>query len=74
VNTPEWDVMNNRRYELICKIEGEGLSPLEQAEYETLQRGAMAALAKAFPPDPTFSEQLARVKARIAAQEAKGGS
>ena len=72
VNTPEWDVMNRRRFELIQKKHREGLSPEEQAEYERLQGRTAAALAKAFPPDAAFSERLARIQTRLATEEPAG--
>jgi len=67
VNTPEWDVMNKRRAELIRKDLDGGLTPAERIEYERLQRQSLAAAVSAFPqPKPEFQE-LARLRDELRA-------
>jgi hypothetical protein len=52
VGTPEWGRMNQRRAELIRKMNRQGLSPDEQVEYERLQRLSHEALEACFPRPP----------------------
>lgn len=43
-NTPEWGVMNNRRWHLIQKDHREGLDDAERAELQDLQAKSLAAV------------------------------
>ncbi|MBY0232074.1 MAG: hypothetical protein K2W96_22550 [Gemmataceae bacterium] len=68
-NTPEWDVKNRRRYDLIVKLETVGLTPEEQREYDDLDRRTGEAMLKALPAPTLHTEELDRIEARLAAQE-----
>jgi hypothetical protein len=66
--------MNQRRGELIDKKVRDGLTPEEEAEFETLQRKTREAVDKLCPPPPVDFAALRRLKAKLRDREGKDES
>ena len=68
VGTPEWDVMNRRRIELIKRKAYGKLTQAEKEELEHLQRGSLEAVNRAHPGPTPDIEGLKRLREELAAK------
>lgn len=75
VGTPEWDAHTQRRAILIDKkySPSQGLTDVEEAEYERLQELSRAALDRAFPRPRLSGDELAAVKQALGMNDVGGG-
>ncbi len=60
--------MNRRRGELIQKKNRDGLTDVEQVEYDRLQELSLEALEKAFPRPVSIMDNLTQLRAKLNAE------
>lgn len=68
VDSEAWAVMNRRRGELIRKKNRDGLTNVEQVEYDRLQKLSLEALEESYPRPISLMDKLTQLQAKLHAE------